>query len=117
MQTTDELTNIRMLFRESADSEAPTRRGSESPNDVTSGATPVARERGLPARAPTESEAQALSDLSAMPIYFASSYSLVKPYVTGFDANVLDAPSLKTVRINTNWRPAETTERLQNRGQ
>jgi ABC-type oligopeptide transport system substrate-binding subunit len=115
MQTTDELTNIRMLFRESADSEPATHRGSESPNDATGGTTPAASERGLPARAPIESEAQALSDLSAMPIYFASSYSLVKPYVTGFDANVLDAPSLKTVRINTNWRPAETGEHLQNR--
>jgi len=39
-----------------------------------------------------------------MPIYFASSFSLVRPYVSGFDANVLDAPSLKTVRIDTNWR-------------
>jgi oligopeptide transport system substrate-binding protein len=115
MQTTDELTNIRMLFRESADSAPATHRGSESPNDATGGTTPAASERGLPARAPIESEAQALSDLSAMPIYFASSYSLVKPYVTGFDANVLDAPSLKTVRINTNWRPAETGEHLQNR--
>jgi hypothetical protein len=42
-----------------------------------------------------------------MPIYFASSYSLVKPYVSGFDANVLDAPSLKTVRINTDWKQPE----------
>jgi hypothetical protein len=39
-----------------------------------------------------------------MPIYFASSYSLMKPYVSGFDSNVLDAPSLKTVRINTAWK-------------
>ena len=52
---------------------------------------------------PIETEAQALKDLGSMPIYFASSYSLVKPYVNGFDSNVLDAPSLKTVHINTNW--------------
>lgn len=69
MQTTSELTNLRMLFHD----EAP------------------------------ESETQALKDLKAMPIYFASSYSVVKPYVSGFDANVLDAPSLKQTRINTNW--------------
>ncbi|HEX2269329.1 MAG TPA: ABC transporter substrate-binding protein, partial [Pyrinomonadaceae bacterium] len=50
-----------------------------------------------------ESETQALKDLKAMPIYFASSYSVVKPYVSGFDANVLDAPSLKQTRINTKW--------------
>jgi hypothetical protein len=52
-----------------------------------------------------ESEAQALKDLKAMPIYFASAYAVVKPYVSGFDPNVLDAPSLKNTRINTSWRP------------
>lgn len=51
-----------------------------------------------------ESEAQALKDLKAMPIYFASSYAVVKPYVSGFEPNVLDAPSLKNTHINTNWR-------------
>ena len=38
-----------------------------------------------------------------MPIYFASSFALVKPYVDGFDGNVLDVPSLKKIRMNTNW--------------
>lgn len=52
-----------------------------------------------------ESETQALKDLKAMPIYFASSYAVVKPYVSGFDPNVLDAPNLKNTRIDTNWRP------------
>jgi hypothetical protein len=50
-----------------------------------------------------ESEAQALKELKAVPIYFASSYSLVKPYVSGFDLNVLDAPSLKRTRVDPNW--------------
>jgi len=50
------------------------------------------------------SEAQALRELPAIPIYFASSYALVKPYVVGFDSNLLDAPSLKAVRIDTSWR-------------
>lgn len=53
---------------------------------------------------PTVSEAQAMKDLPAMPIYFASSYALVKPYVVGFDTNLLDAPSLKRVRIDTTWQ-------------
>jgi oligopeptide transport system substrate-binding protein len=69
MQTTSELTNLRMLF----DHDSP------------------------------DSEAEALKDLKAMPIYFASSYAVVKPYVSGFDSNVLDAPSLKKTRIDTNW--------------
>jgi hypothetical protein len=31
----------------------------------------------------------------------------VKPYVKGFDSNVLDAPSLKTVRIDNGWKQPE----------
>jgi hypothetical protein len=27
----------------------------------------------------------------------------VKPYVSGFDSNVLDVPSLKKTRMDTNW--------------
>ena len=44
-----------------------------------------------------------MKELKAIPIYFASSYSLVKPYVSGFDLNVLDVPSLKRTRLDTNW--------------
>lgn len=65
---------------------------------------PVVEER-LPIPQRIISEEQALRELPAIPIYFASSYSLVKPYIVGFDANLLDAPSLKHVRINTSWQP------------
>lgn len=47
-------------------------------------------------------EEQALIELPAIPLYFPTSYSLVKPYVLGFEINTLDAPSLKNVRINNN---------------
>ena len=50
-------------------------------------------------------EGQALRELPAIPLHFSSSYALVKPYVEGFESNLLDAPSLKHVRINTGWRP------------
>jgi oligopeptide transport system substrate-binding protein len=43
--------------------------------------------------------------LYVIPLYFPTSYSLVKSYVLGFDINALDAPSLKDVRIDTNWQP------------
>jgi ABC-type oligopeptide transport system substrate-binding subunit len=111
MQTTDELTNIRMLFQEPAYSGAASSPGQESPSAVEAlnGKAPFEREKNLRASQPIETEAQALKDLSAMPIYFASSYSLVKPYVSGFDSNVLDAPSLKTVRINTAWKQSENS--------
>jgi ABC-type oligopeptide transport system substrate-binding subunit len=104
MQTTDELTNIRMLFQEDPSSSAQTNAQSSA---ATSTATPPrngSRHDPLGTPLPIETETQALNDLSVMPVYFASSYALVKPYVSGFDSNVLDAPSLKTVRINTEWK-------------
>ena len=95
MQTTSEPTNIAMLFGREIQP-APT------PPIATEGATNAATPE--PQRATLiESEAQALKELTAMPIYFASSYSLVKPYVSGFDLNVLDVPSLKRTRVDTNW--------------
>ena len=109
MQTTDELTNIRTIFPEQPANAAPESNGSPSASVVTTpnGKAPVAKENNLAVSQPIETEAQALKDLSAMPVYFAKSYSLVKPYVSGFDSNVLDAPSLKTVRINTSWKQTE----------
>ena len=103
MQTTDELTNIRMLFPEPA--EPADGKNDESAADASE--SRASKSGTLPGLQPIETEAQALRHLSAMPIYFASSYSLVKPYVSGFDSNVLDAPSLKTVRINTDWKQPE----------
>lgn len=108
MQTTDELTNIRMLFPEVMPSGRVVA-GEKEPATpaAANGQAGIAKGKELRATQPIETEDQALRDLSAMPIYFASSYSLVKPYVTGFDGNVLDAPSLKTVKINTTWKPSE----------
>ena len=51
------------------------------------------------------SEDAALYELNAIPLYFPMSYSLVKPYVRGFEINGLDAPSLKDVSIDSNWQP------------
>jgi len=50
-------------------------------------------------------EAEALYQLHGIPLYFPISYSLVKPYVRGFNVNSLDAPSLKDVTIDSNWQP------------
>jgi len=98
MQTTDELTNLRMIFERDLPPPLPT----VTPTNGTQ-----AKETALPEKTPAatlvESEAQALKELRSMPIYFASSYSLVKPYVAGFDSNVLDISSLKRVRLETNW--------------
>jgi oligopeptide transport system substrate-binding protein len=104
MQTTDELTNIRALFRGILPIASTTEEPSEK-DDTKDQKQENARQLARAIPPPIETEAQALNDLKVMPIYFASSYALVKPYVTGFESNVLDAPSLKTVRINTDWKP------------
>jgi oligopeptide transport system substrate-binding protein len=53
-------------------------------------------------------EEEAISELPAIPLYFPTSYSLVKPYIQGFEINTLDAPSLKDVKIDNNWQPKKT---------
>ena len=102
MQTTDELTNIRMIFGDNAQAGQSVATKSKESSVVN------AKPRDMRSAQQIETEDQALRDLSAFPIYFASSYSLVKPYVTGFDSNVLDAPSLKNVRIDNNWSATAT---------
>ena len=93
MQTTSEFINIGALF------ERGTPALPVASPDASPGASPSPEEKIV-----VETESEALKDLKAMPIYFASSYSLVKPYVSGFDSNVLDVPSLKKTRLETNWK-------------
>lgn len=50
-------------------------------------------------------EADAMYELRSMPLYFPISYSLIKPYVLGFEMNGLDAPSLKEMSIDHDWQP------------
>ncbi|HEX6186261.1 MAG TPA: peptide ABC transporter substrate-binding protein, partial [Pyrinomonadaceae bacterium] len=109
MQTTDEETNMLQLFGDpAADAQAA---GAETAPQASPSAAPApdGAESGG-ARAVERAanfiftEEQALKELPAIPLHFASSYALVKPYVEGFESNLLDAPSLKHVRINTAWR-------------
>ncbi|HYO92498.1 MAG TPA: peptide ABC transporter substrate-binding protein, partial [Pyrinomonadaceae bacterium] len=116
MQTTDEETNMRLMFdtsREEAATDAAKSAAEKTEASATSGNAnqnaPKQDEKRLPEKSlalpePVLTEQQALRELPAIPIYFASSYQLVKPYVVGFDANLLDAPSLKRVRIDTAWQ-------------
>ncbi|MFZ1701314.1 MAG: peptide ABC transporter substrate-binding protein [Pyrinomonadaceae bacterium] len=52
----------------------------------------------------TMTDADAIFDLRAIPLYFPTSFALVKPYVRGFEMNALDAPSLKEMSIDTSWQ-------------
>ncbi len=121
MQTTDEETNMRQLFGEVGDAETiapeaettPSATPADTPAGVEGQGEATARAQARPTPAAL-TEAQALRELPAIPLHFASSYALVKPYVDGFESNLLDAPSLKHVRINRDWRPpaAERSARV-----
>ena len=50
-------------------------------------------------------EEDAMYEMNAIPLYFPMSYSLVKPYVKGFELNALDAPSLREMSIDASWQP------------
>jgi oligopeptide transport system substrate-binding protein len=111
MQTTDEFTNLRMLFQQDSSTLAPASNLSSEavrPREGIGRGVAPSREASHINSGLAETESQALKELKAVPIYFASSYALVKPYISGFDANVLDAPSLKKTRIDTNWRERRT---------
>jgi oligopeptide transport system substrate-binding protein len=110
MQTTDEESNMLALFGEEPTqvAAAPSPQPSPAPDsspapspEQPDGAEPKPHEAGPPL---ILTEAQAVEELPGIPLYFASSYALVKPYVEGFDSNLLDAPSLKRARINTAWQ-------------
>lgn len=115
MQTPDEETNMIELFGDEASAEEPAHSAAASQPSTpapTTGADGV----GVPPlpAARREStiltEAQALREVPAIPLHFASSYALVKPYVSGFESNLLDAPSLKSVQIDTQWRPSSEAQ-------
>ncbi len=50
-------------------------------------------------------EEDALYELRAIPLYFPTSFSLVRPYVSGFEMNSLDALTLSNVSIDSDWQP------------
>lgn len=115
MQTTDEAANMRALFESETATETvediallpgnaasqTTNETKDKPVDKNAAVNPL---NSVPLSQPILSEAQALKELPAIPIYFASSYAMVKPYVSGFESNLLDAPSLKRVRIDSSWQ-------------
>jgi oligopeptide transport system substrate-binding protein len=120
MQTIDEETNMLAMFdpeRLNFAASSETHGGDGAEANAAPSPRPDVRGEAVSGDAPPDpaapkstpppilSEQQALEELPAIPIYFASSYALIKPYVAGFDTNLLDAPSLQHVRIDTNWQP------------
>lgn len=54
---------------------------------------------------PVLSETNAFTEIPAIPLYFPCSYSLVKPYIKGFETNLLEAVTLANVEVQTDWQP------------
>ena len=109
--TADELMSILLILKppQHPAEKAVTRSGEigvEARDPQTSGEQKV-EQRSTPAESPdvTMSEANAIYELWAIPLYFPTSYSLVRPYVSGFEMNSLDAPSLSDVSIDSDWQP------------
>lgn len=109
MPTSDETANLFSIFGidELATPAIEPVQSSPTPSaDGTSG--PAITETESPTTALADnrvlSEDAALYELHAIPLYFPSSYTLLKPYVKGFDSNALDAPSLRLVEIDRNWQ-------------
>jgi oligopeptide transport system substrate-binding protein len=119
MQTTDEETNMLELFGEGALAETgvPAADGSTPVSPPAANATdaPARAQAGTVNESPILTEGQALREVPAIPLHFASSYALVKPYIEGFEPNLLDAPSLKRVRINPEWQPPEPEQAARQR--
>jgi oligopeptide transport system substrate-binding protein len=112
--TADELMSILAILRPAkaetaADGTSPGARvsGVEAQDPRTAGRENTAREPRVAIESPdvTMSEANAVYELWAIPLYFPTSYSLVKPYVSGFEMNSLDAPLLHRVVIDSDWQP------------
>jgi oligopeptide transport system substrate-binding protein len=74
-------------------------------NDTSNGQNPPAAPSEIIETEPILTEEDAIAEMPAIPLYFPTSYSLVKPYIQGFEINTLDAPSLKDVKIDNNWQP------------
>ncbi len=116
LQTPDEEANITRMFNDEAESHT----ADSAAAGVTRTGDDTARQQSTVALLPSNAaplsiaqpalittHAQAMRELPGIPLYFASSYSLVKPYVTNFDQNLFDSALLKRIRIDDAWTPPE----------
>jgi hypothetical protein len=117
LPTVSETANLMAVFppKPVAPEEKPTPTQTVATGEVSENADPT-KENSEDGNAPGENaqiieikpvltEEEAINELPAIPLYFPTTYSLVKPYVQGFEMNALDAPSLKNVRIDNDWKP------------
>jgi ABC-type oligopeptide transport system substrate-binding subunit len=77
----------------------------ESNSNSANTDTPAARPTASPESRAIQTEAEVIYQSRVIPLYFPMSFSLVKPYVNGFQLNSLDAPDLTELSIDTLWQP------------
>jgi oligopeptide transport system substrate-binding protein len=105
MPVNDELVNLKAILGSvERPVETPEKMGTESKFGPSAAETTEAAMDETPEGNYLIAEGDAMFELRVMPLYFPSSYSLVKPYVRGFEMNSLDAPNLKEVSIDNEWR-------------
>lgn len=75
-----------------------------SANPLLPDATPTPAAEAPEKRPQQITQERALYEMKAIPLYFPASYALVKPYVSGFDMNSIDAPLLSQVAIDNDWQ-------------
>jgi ABC-type oligopeptide transport system substrate-binding subunit len=120
LPTSDEMANFVTIFglpKEHQEKQSPapsveqksgSSREPEKKNEAALESSEKAEEKTKSAKMIT-SEESALFEFWAIPLYFPTSYSLVKPYVIGFDVNSLDAPSMRVVVIDAGWQPKKAS--------
>ncbi len=118
LPSADELVGLASIFGSVEKVDVPPIRPSESemppasedirrgPSDIDE--TPIDLDNEMSKESTILTEADVIFELNAIPLYFPTSYSLVKPYVLGFDSNALDAPVLRNVSIDTGWQPGQS---------
>ncbi|HEX8196587.1 MAG TPA: peptide ABC transporter substrate-binding protein [Pyrinomonadaceae bacterium] len=130
LPTTDETANLQLMFETESDineqlhispetatnetqpdsteqTEAPKIGGIEMPRLVPNEKdSNVGFESGRPEieRVKILNEETAIKEFPAIPLFYPMTYALVKPYVKNFETNMLDAPQLKAVEIESNWQ-------------
>lgn len=109
--TANEAANFRAIFEAEEQELVPPPTETTDSNTASADNQPV-EPKSEPKTADSETdyslafaEENAIFECNAIPLYFPVSYSLVKPYVSGFELNSLGASSLKDVLIDNNWQP------------
>lgn len=107
LQTPDSHYNLGAIFGPKFRSPlVPEPSPSPTPNVANGGNNTATQATPTPAPAVISTEEDALYELTAIPLYFPTSYSLVRPYVGGFAPNSFDVQLLQRVSIEQGYSPA-----------